>query len=372
MLAALVCAALPGSAAARRAPHGFYGVSWDAGLNSRPWTDQQHQWDLMASSGIESARVVFSWAGAQPSYRGPFSFVPTDKLVTLAAAHGIALLPTVIDAPRWAQLDETKRNSPPRYPSDYASYLKALVSRYGPRGYFWAAHPELPRRPIREWQIWNEPDLPFYWDVPSDWSAAWPGGYVRLLKVARKAIKSRDRRGKVVLAGLSSAPANQMRRLYRRGARRLFDVAAVHPYTDGPRDALSVIRSVRAVMRKNHDRRKPIWVTELGWPAARGKLSVDSGLRRLVTTGHGMASRIGPMYESLLRTRRNKRYGVQRLYWYTWASSYVPSGEAGIWNYAGLVAALPLAVKPTSALSAYRSAARRGEGCSKTSRGSCR
>ena len=88
------------------------------------------------------------------------------------------------------------------------------MSRYGPRGSFWAAHPEVPRRPIRDWQIWNEPELPFYWDVPPDWTAAWPSGYVKLLKAARRAIKSRDRRAKVVVAGLSGEGWKHLRRLY--------------------------------------------------------------------------------------------------------------------------------------------------------------
>jgi hypothetical protein len=326
----------------------------------------------MARSGVESTRVVFSWAAAQPTLRGPIDFAPSDRLVARAAARGIELLPTVFDTPRWAQLDVNRRNSPPRYPSDYAAYLRALVARYGPHGSFWTSRPDVPRHPIRTWQIWNEPDLAFYWNVPSDRSAAWPGGYIQLLQAARRAIKSRDRNAKVVLAGLSSAPWTQLRRLYRRGARRLFDVVAIHPYASGPNDAMGAVRAVRAVMRRNRDGRKPIWVTELGWPAARGKLRLDGGLRRLVTTDRGMAGRIRSVYEAMLRRRRDRRYGVQRLYWFTWASSYEPGGEGGIWNFAGLVAAPPGSFKPTPSLAAYRASARRGEGCAKTTRGSCR
>jgi hypothetical protein len=372
VLTVLLVAALPASADARRAPQNFYGVSWDAGLNARPDADQDSQWDLMASSGVESARVVFSWAAAQPGLRGPFRFEATDRLVARAAKHRIQLLPTVFEAPAWAMLDPSRRNSPPRYVSDYAAYLRALVERYGPRGSFWPSRPDVPRRPIREWQIWNEPDLTFYWNVPSDWTAAWPRGYVKLLKAAHRAIKSRDRRAKVVLAGLSNKPWVQLRRLYRLKARRLFDVVAIHPYNSGPKDAMVAIKTVRGVMRRRRDRRKPIWVTELGWPAARGKLSIDGGLRRLVTTERGMADRIRTAYSTMLRTRRSKLYGVGRLYWFTWASSYAPRGEGGIWNYAGLVAALPKTVVATAGFYAYRSSARSNQGCAKTVFGTCR
>jgi hypothetical protein len=373
VLAALLVAALPATAAARRAPQNFYGVSWDAGLNSRPEGIQEQQWELMARSGVESTRVVFSWAAAQPSPGGPISFNRTDRLVAHAARHGIQILPVVFEAPAWAQLDPSRRNSPPRHPGDYAFYLRTLVARYGSRGSFWAARPDLPRRPIREWQVWNEPDLAFYWNVPRDWTAAWPRGYVRLLKAARKAVKAGDRRGKIVLAGLSNRPWLQVRRLYRLKARRYFDVVAIHPYNAGLKSALEVARIVRGVMRRAHDGRKALWVTELGWPAARGRaVSLNlGGLKRLLTTDSGMAKRVGSTYDAFLDKRTDKRYGVGRVYWFTWASSYNP-GEAGIWEYAGLVEAGPLAFIPTPALGAYRRSARHNEGCAKGPAGTCR
>ena len=49
----------------------------------------------------------------------------------------------------------------PRYPRLYAKYASELVRRYGPRGYFWRRNPSLPKRPIRTWQIWNEPHLQY-------------------------------------------------------------------------------------------------------------------------------------------------------------------------------------------------------------------
>src|SRR3954453_5318580 len=97
-------AALPGTAAARRAPQSFYGMSWDNTLNGRPQAVQDQQWDLMAASGVESARVLFSWGAAQPT-RGAINFDIPDRPVARAAARHIELLPVVFEAPPWAQLD---------------------------------------------------------------------------------------------------------------------------------------------------------------------------------------------------------------------------------------------------------------------------
>ena len=79
-----------------------------------------------------------------------------------------------------------------------------------------------------------------------------------------------------------------------------------------------------------------------------------------MTTDTGMAHRIGQTYAAFLSKRRDKHYGVGRLYWFTWASSYQP-GEGGIWEYAGLLVSSPLGFAPTPALGAYQSSAHRNE-----------
>ena len=45
---------------------GFYAVMWDRDATKAPLAEQEAQWALMARSGVESVRTVFSWALAQP------------------------------------------------------------------------------------------------------------------------------------------------------------------------------------------------------------------------------------------------------------------------------------------------------------------
>jgi polysaccharide biosynthesis protein PslG len=353
----LALAAAPGASAAR-APDGFYGVTYDTAVDRAPWPVVEQHWDTMARSGVETVRVVFNWADMQPSRDGALRLGGTDPIVARAARRRIRVLPIVFDAPRWAKLSPRKRHSPPAYPGDYARFMRALVERYGRGGSFWREHPETPTVPIVEYQAWNEPHLRFYWNASRGSHMGWPRGYVTLLSAARRAIKGRDRRAKVVLAGLSERSWTLLASLYRRRARRLFDVVALHPYNASLKDALTAARLTRSVMRRYGDRRKPLWITELGWPAARGKLRVNAGLRRLTTTDGGMARRVKTSYAEFVSRRRSPSYGVSRLYWFTWASSY-SRGEGGIWNYAGLVWSGPAGFVPTPALRAYRSSARR-------------
>jgi hypothetical protein len=238
-LAALLGTAAP--VAARDVPRDFYGTVLDGDVLGAPTAVLAQQWPRMASSGAETVRVVFSWSLAQPVARGPIDFSATDALVAGAAGHGLDVLPVVMYTPGWARADPTAVASPPARNADYTAYLTALVGRYGPDGSFWSAHPELPARPLRAWQIWNEPQLGYQWSTPG-----YVSGYGALLRDAYRALKSADPRCKVVLAGATNLSWQVFRRLYAKGGiRGFFDVAAVHPYTMEPANVLRILRLVR-------------------------------------------------------------------------------------------------------------------------------
>ena len=237
-LVALMAAA-PSADARRKVPHGFFGTMWGGSVANAPDEVQEEQWALMARTGVESVRTVFSWSDAQSTPDAPPNFERTDRVVRLAAARGMQLLPVVIETPPWARAFDHPA-SPPRSNADLAAYLTALVGRYGPNGSFWTEYPVLPKRPIRTWQLYNEPHLP-YWHAERGSPYAWPRGYVALLKAGRRALRSADRRAKVVLAGLTNDSWNHLLRLYRRGARRHFDIAAIQTYSGSPRRAMRAI-----------------------------------------------------------------------------------------------------------------------------------
>jgi alpha-L-arabinofuranosidase len=136
----------------------------------------------------------------------------------------------------------------------------------------------VPRTPIRQWQIWNEQMAPWFWS-----KRPWAPSYTKTLKASYKVIHKADRGAKVVAGSfVAIAGYSQWRGiadLYRAGAKRWFDVIAVHPFTNDPNSArasvdrmLEIVRRVRAEMRKRGDGRKPIILTELTWPAAIGKV----------------------------------------------------------------------------------------------------
>src|SRR4051794_25158330 len=83
-LAALAALSLPtapaAEAAPRKVPPRFVGVMWDKDIQDAPAELQTAQWRTMAQSGVESARVIFSWNLAQEERRFKPNFVRADQM----------------------------------------------------------------------------------------------------------------------------------------------------------------------------------------------------------------------------------------------------------------------------------------------------
>lgn len=331
-------------AAQARVPRSFVGMGID-GAFFYPGMNENAEMAQLVGSGAHSVRTLFDWASMQPypnfsavpaALRSQFQNVggvPTnfsfsDEVVALAASHGATVLPVLEYAPNWDALHPGQHSSPPSSPAPYARFAAALVNRYGPRGTFWAQHPGIRKVPVRMWQIWNEPNFTVYWS-----QQPFEPGYVKLLRAAHSAIKAADPGAKVVLAGLTNFSWQYLTRIYRiRGARKLFDVVAAHPYTATPKGVVTILGKVRAVMKRFGDRRKPLIASEMSWPSAKGQAVT---LFENATTESGQAKKISQAVRLLARDR--KKLGLQAFYYFTWITNETPPGaRADPFNYAGL------------------------------------
>jgi hypothetical protein len=116
-------------------------------------------------SHVTTVRWGFRWIRVE-AIKGAYNWNVTDQMIGDLANRGIRLLPVMTSPPAWA----TERDKAPLKTREarkgWKRFLKAAVDRYGPRGDYWtdsslydAAHPNGPSRPIKTWQIWNEPNL---------------------------------------------------------------------------------------------------------------------------------------------------------------------------------------------------------------------
>ena len=321
-LLALVLALALASPAAAATPRDFFGVMLD-GPALGPGVDIAAESKLMASSGVGTVRVAFYWRQMQPEQGGPIDFSETDRIVGAAAQRRMRVLPTIVRAPSWATGGDTHEGAVPLDPSTYAAFAAEVARRYGRGGTFWALG-LVPALPVVSYQVWNEPDIGRYWQ-----GDPWAPTYVKLLRAAAPAIKAVDRQAQVVAAGLTNESWNDLRMLYRAGARRWMDAAAIHPFSRRPSNVVKIVRLARRVMRNARDGAKPLILSEVSWSSGKGQSTFNYGWE---TTERGQAQRIRQILPMLARERR--RLGIQALYWYTWLSPQVGDDES--FSYAGL------------------------------------
>lgn len=365
-----------GRAAPRKVPVGFAGVDLD------PWKISSHRLKLADElsiarrSGVETVRFPLYWSSVELG-PGSYAWSRLDGFVAEAARNGINLVPTVLQAPAWAADSRySGRRSPtkiliPKSFGRYADFMAALASRYGSSGSFWNSHSRLPRKPIRVWQVWNEPDLPYYWPAHSGESQVatvngrkvrsrnfgWAATYVAMLRASRQRILAADPSAQVLMGSLTNRSWKSLTTAYSAGAKGAFDSVGVNIFASTVPQLKMAFGYVRDVMAAAGDGSAGLTVTELSWCAARGKLRRGANMSWIVTTPSGQAAQLKRAMAMIVGYRGQAR--INGVYWYSWISTY--RGNRSAWDYSGLRAygARRGSAGNRPALAAFRSVALR-------------
>jgi hypothetical protein len=352
-------------------PNGFVGMDIDGPLfDPTSPLNLGNQMTSMVGDGVQSMRVAFSWAAAQPyasmadvpaDRQGefvpgpdgrPIDYSVTDQIVGNAATHGLTVLPTLLYAPAWDAESNPGGVSIPKVNAPYAQFAGAMVQRYGSSGSFWTENPSIPKVPIRMWQIWNEPNIPLYWPQP------FAKSYVGLLHAAHDAIKQADPRAKVVIGALTNFAWQALGQVYKvSGARHQFDIVSVNGFTATPADVILYWRFTRGAMSHYKDGRKPLLATELSWPSSKGQSPQKQDFS---TTEKGQAQNVAGILPLIAKWRTRLR--LAGFYYYTWIDA--ERRGAPVFSFAGLqrlTSGGQVRVKP--ALKAFTTGALAIEGC---------
>ena len=297
LIVGVLACVLPAPAVAAGPGRAFFGMQTFTHPSARDVA-------MMRRGGVGTLRAVFD-AGYE-AFPEPARWGPYDVLMAAAARERIEVLPVLIGAPGGRPRPRTRSER-----TLWASFVRGVAVRYGRGGTFWELHPELDPIPITAYQVWNEPNLPAFWRPDND-----AAGYLRLVRLTRARLRAVDPKARIVLAGLPDSRRgtpmlDYVRAIYAQpGARTLFDVVALNPYSDDAPGVLEKLNRVRAYMDRRGDRRTPIWVTEVGW-ATGGPRSPFRASRA------GQAARVARMFRALLAARRRLRlerlilYGLQ-------------------------------------------------------------
>jgi hypothetical protein len=276
-------------------------------------TYREEMLETQAEAGVGLIRQTFDWSRIELE-QGRFDFSVYDPWMEQLAEQRMRVLPILFNPPAFHSAKPAraaKRGTyPPKRPEDIAAFARALVERYGPEGSFWEDH-DVPKTPIRSWQVWNEPNLPVYW--PSGPDAA---EYTALLSAAAEAIKEADPQAEVVTAGLPNSDKGEpfqafLDQMLDAGAGEAADTIAIHPYAT---EVGGTVRAIRRMRRTLEDRgvEKPIWITEIGWATQGPRSAFTVGMR-------GQADRITDLFDQLAKLRTE--LDIRGVVYYNWRDS---------------------------------------------------
>ena len=294
-------------ASAASAPRSFFGMMSIEQIS-------EADADRMSSGGVSTYRFPMSWDSVQQGPAAPYDWASIDQTVSASSKAGLRLLPIMSGTPKgFASKYTTLPINTSSQQEGWAAFLRAAIARYGPSGEFWRENPDVPKKPVRTWQIWNEANF-FYFTEP-----VVPGNYLKLLKASHKVIKREDPGAKVMLSGLYGSPPNEPRRamkswqfldkLYDLGAKGYFDSVAIHPYTPDTQQLKLLLEKVRKTLDQNGAKGTPIDVTEIGWGSDR-KTAFGKGSTR------AQAQQLTSGLNFLIGNRR--KLGIRSAYWFAW------------------------------------------------------
>jgi hypothetical protein len=295
------CGGAGGEDSQADAPRSFYGV-----ISGEPLPGAS-ELDRMGQGKVGTLRVNLAWGSVQAGPDAGYDWSHYDGVIGEAAKNGIRVLPTVYSSPTWAE-------PTPEYPPlgerlpEFEDFARAAVRRYGSEGSFWRNNPDLPKLPITDWQLWNEPNSPLFWKPTPNAS-----DYYELLRAFDSTVKRADPKANVMLGGLFPTPKGGIRMevfmdsLYIEGAHGHFDAAAIHPYAANPEGALASTAALRHVM-ENDDPDTPIWITEVGWASGGQPSGLTVGPDR-------QADYLRRVFD--LAVQRREQLGIAGVIWYS-------------------------------------------------------
>ncbi len=322
-VAAVALLAAPASAHAVQ--RDFFGVQAETGFEPM----SQEDFDRMAATRVGTLRLGFDWSRVEPS-PGERNWEFADETMRRAARAGVSVLGVIAQSPSWAAPSPFNPPMSDSARAAYRAFAGDVVRRYGSSGSFWAENPDVPRIPLRSVQIWNEPNLPSWWNGSPN-----ARQYASLLRFVVPEIRAADPSTEIVLAGIPESRlgigmSRYLRSLYRssRNIKSFFDTVAIHPYARDYRGVEGALIRTRRLMNSFRDRRARIWLTESGW-------ATGGGFNRSpwTTSEFGQAKRMRETFRMLIR--RRSRYRVRGVVWYNWRD-VEPNGGDWWGNHCGL------------------------------------
>jgi hypothetical protein len=237
-----------------------------------------------ADLGVGWERILFYWSEIQPTGPGDWNTLHVlEEWLTEANAQGRTIVGLLKNTPAWAT-DGTPFSGVPRGlylpvndPSNlWATYVRRAATYYSPLG-------------VRNWSIWNEPDI-----APDVYGHEFSGSaqdYYQLVKVAYQVMKQVDPNATIHLGGMTYWHEPGYLRRYLQIATAdptaaennyYFDVITYHIYFR-PETIYNIVGGAFSTQQELGIPLKPIWVNETNarpsmdpeWPVQVHSFQID-------------------------------------------------------------------------------------------------
>lgn len=157
-------------------------------------------------------------------------------------------MPAGADPNKRQLADAAKLLDDPEVRQAWHRFLGALVGRYQPH--------------VRVWEIWNEPNGPWFWQTPTSVQ-----DYGRMVKAVAEIIR-RVQPEAVILAGSTAmVPGDYLETFLASEGADWFDHWSVHPYGALPEASDAAVRSAAELLR-TRGKSPVLWQSECGFPSS--------------------------------------------------------------------------------------------------------
>jgi len=277
-------------------------------------TDSSDKWELrpnpmppietIVARPVEPRPVygLYGWRGEYQTFRDSIrkvgyrsyrmSGILDDETMAMVVADDMEVMMTlachVVTPEGRRRKDRSQFESDGAFIADYVRYVEDFLARYGPKGTFFADHPDLPHRPITHVEILNEPN--FHYMIPpkegqarAELQAEREALYAELLPAVHNAVKVRWPTVTIVGFGTGGGGRSDVQFItnvhkLNPAVGRSYDILSTHPYSKpapfevfqikpwGGWAAIDSLHGIRTAVGAAGAKATPVWYTEVGWP----------------------------------------------------------------------------------------------------------
>ena len=219
--------------------------------------------DRMQQAGIKWTRFEICWWGLCETQKGVYNFTSPDVAgwESWNADRAVALLQQRDIEPFCILCygNELYDNGEGPYSEEgrkaFGNYCYEAAKRY--------------KDSISYWEIWNEPNLEFFWSRTPD-----PVDYTKLVKVAAKRIREANPNAVIAGGATSGVDFSFLETCFQNGMLEVVDIVTVHPYrSKGPESFNQDLAVVRNKIKAHTQRPVKVWTGEWGYNTYVHKLS---------------------------------------------------------------------------------------------------